>query len=278
MNSERKFVILICAKNNRTYNLQKRVMNWAWIKKNDRIYHVYGNGLLGQGEKALANHPFLVFRSTDPTKNKNLYAINSDSANNLYCDSFEGWNELLPNTLSAIKYLRENEDFDYLIRTNQSTYWNLNNLKRLLNNLPLNKVYVGYLEKREHPNIDFISGSGIIFSKDVVDLLISNQNNIESEFLDDVSIGRFLNRLDIKPYHLDRPEVKIDLQKLNFTVKVESIQKRVKFWFGNEIPSAVSIRCKDTNHKFLRFRLDPIIIIFVHVRILLGKSFNRDSR
>jgi hypothetical protein len=174
MNSDRKFIILICAKNNRTYNLQKRIMNWAWIRENRRVYHVYGNGSLGSGEKEVSNHPFLAFRSPDPTKNNNLYSINSDSENNLYCDSFEGWNELLPNTLSAMKYLSENIDFDFLIRTNQSTYWNLNNLNELLTKLPLNKVYAGYLEKREYPKVDFISGSGIILSKDVVDLLVTN--------------------------------------------------------------------------------------------------------
>jgi hypothetical protein len=274
MDTKRKFIILICAKNNRTYNLQKRIMSWTWIKKNKRVYHVYGNGSLGQGEKELSNHPFLAFNKSDSTKNKNLYTINSDSSNNLYCDSLEGWNELLPNTLSAMKYLRENIDFDFLIRTNQSTYWNLNNLNNLISNLPLNEVYSGYLEKREYPEVDFISGSGIIFSKDVIDLLITNHNNLESEFIDDVSIGRFLNRLNIKPVHLSRPEVKIDLKKLNFIVKIEDIQKKVRFKPGNEILSAVSIRCKDDSHKLLRIRLDSIILIFVHIFILLGKKFH----
>ena len=274
MNSERKFIILICAKDSRTYNLHKRVMNWTWIKKNKSVYHVYGNGSLGQGEKELSNHPFFAFKSSDPTKNKNLHPVNSDASNNLYCDSFEGWNEMLPNTISAMKYLRENVDFDFLIRTNQSTYWNLNNLNKLLRKLPLNKVYAGYLEKREYPNVDFISGSGTIFSKDVVDLLITNQNNLESEFIDDVSIGRFLNKLNIRPFHLDRPEVKIDLKKLNFIVTNENIQKRARLRFGNEILSAVSIRCKDDNHKLLRIRLDSIIMIFLHVSILLVKKLN----
>ena len=272
MNSERKFVILICAKNNRTYNLQKRVMNWTWIKNDKRVYHVYGNGSLGHGEKEISNHPFLAFRSPDSTNNKNLYAINSDSANNLYCDSFEGWNELLPNTLSAMKYLRDNIDFDFLIRTNQSTYWDLSNLNKLLKNLPLNEVYAGSLEKREYPEVDFISGSGIIFSKDVVDLLITNQNKIESDFIDDLAIGRFLNKLDINPYHVARPEIKVNLKKLNFIVKIENVQKTVKLSFGNEISSSVSIRCKDDTHKLLRIRLDPIIMIFVHVYIFLGKK------
>lgn len=272
MINERKFIILICAKNNRTYNFQKKVMNWTWIKKNERVYYVYGNGSLGQGEKELSNHPFLAFRSTDPSKNQNIFAINSDSANNLHCDSFEGWNELLPNTLSAMKYLRDSVDFDFLIRTNQSTYWNLINLKILLKNLPMNEVYAGFLEKREYPEVDYISGSGIIFSKDVVDLLITNQNKIESDFIDDLAIGRFLNKLDINPYHVARPEIKVNLKKLNFIVKIENIQKTVKLRFGNEISSTVSIRCKDDTHKFLRIRLDPIIVIFVHVYIFLGKK------
>jgi len=272
MNSERKFIILIHAKNNRSYNIQKRVGKWTWIKKDERVYHVYSTGLLGPGEKERSrNWPEL--RSPSPKKNINLHAINSDSANNLYCDTVEGWDGILHKSLSAMKYLRENVDFDFLITTNQSTYWNLNNLTKLLQALPLNKVYAGVLEKAEYPDVNFISGSGIIFSKDVVDLLLNNEENVESDFIEDVSIGRFLNRLGINPYHVARPEVKINLKKLNLIVKNEDIQKTVRLRFANEILSAVSIRCKDEDHMLLRIRMDPVIIIIVHFYILLAKKF-----
>ena len=173
-----------------------------------------------------------------------------------------------------MKYLSENVDFDFLVRTNESTYWNLDNLNELLSKLPLNKVYAGYLERREYPKVNFISGSGMIFSKDVVDLLITNHNHIESDFIDDVSIGRFLNKIDIVPLHLSRPEIKINLSKFNFIIKYENIQKRIIFRFGDEVLSAVSIRCKDDSHKLLRIRLDSIIVIFVHVYILIVKKFH----
>jgi hypothetical protein len=271
MNSERKFIILIHAKNNLTYNMQKRVGKWTWIKKDERVFHVYSTGLLGPGEKERNRQTWL--RSPDSTKNTNVYAINTDSANNLYCDTVEGWDGILHKSLSAMKYLRENVDFDFLITTNQSTYWNLNNLTKLLQALPLNKVYAGVLEKREYPDVNFIGGSGIIFSKDVVDLLVDNQTKVESDFIEDVSIGRFLNSLGINPYHIARPEVKINLKKLNLIVKNEDIQKTVRLRFVNEILSAVSIRCKDEDHMLLRIRMDPLIIMIIHSSVLLAKKF-----
>lgn len=90
-------------------------------------------------------------------------------------------------------------DFDYIFRTNSSSYVDKKLLKEYLTDKPKFKFYSGIIG--EQNNILFCSGSGYFLSKDLVELLISNEKDIDHNFIDDVSFGKFLseNGVDLIP-------------------------------------------------------------------------------
>ena len=95
-------------------------------------------------------------------------------------------------TMKSMNYVNENYDYDFLIRTNVSSFWNLKNLFDLKPVLPLNNFAGGII--LSYPNInDFITGTGIILSKDVC-INLSKTITIVNEF-EDVYIGQLLVQL-----------------------------------------------------------------------------------
>lgn len=96
---------------------------------------------------------------------------------------------VITKTMKAIEYISISYDFDYVVRTNLSSFWNLNNLLPLLELLPKSGYYGGVV-----PFDTFVSGTGIIISKDVAISLsqfvlpgLSN-NSQYSEVYEDVLI------------------------------------------------------------------------------------------
>lgn len=73
-------------------------------------------------------------------------------------------------TMKAMEYINNKYKYDYLVRTNLSTFWNLHNLNNLLN-VPFKNYSAGFAIQ------GFITGTGIILSNDVVKLLVNNFNN-----------------------------------------------------------------------------------------------------
>lgn len=107
----------------------------------------------------------------------------------LYC---KGRESIIPGmiqkTKMAMNYVNDHYDYDLFIRTNLSSFWNLNNLLRIKKLLPLSNYAGGIIMFNS-----FISGTGIILSKDVCIKLantISTNNNYE-----DVYISRTLQQL-----------------------------------------------------------------------------------
>ena len=91
-------------------------------------------------------------------------------------------------TIKSINYINENYNYDFLVRTNLSSFWNLKNLINLKNLLPLNNFAGGFIIFNT-----FISGTGIILSKDV-SINIAKSLIISNEF-EDVYISKLLINL-----------------------------------------------------------------------------------
>jgi hypothetical protein len=79
-----------------------------------------------------------------------------------------------------------NDEWDYIFRTNSSSYIDKENLLKFAENLPSEKCYCGY------PWLHYISGAGMFLSRDVVNILLnSNYFNGEVEY-EDMYIGDIL--------------------------------------------------------------------------------------
>jgi len=95
---------------------------------------------------------------------------------------------ILIKTIKSFEYIYNNYDFNYIYRTNLSSFLDLNKLYNFIQTNFFNYgAVIGY-----HGNITFGSGSGFFVSKECTNYLI-NKNNIDYHtYPDDVEIGRIL--------------------------------------------------------------------------------------
>jgi hypothetical protein len=124
----------------------------------------------------------------------------------LYFNSKTGWGEILTNTLSAIAYALEHVEFDFIVRTNTSSYWNVFATERLLAKLEKSGLYAGNVTN--HLQATYVEGDGIILSKDVAKKLVDHSHEIDASVIDDVAIGRILSTIGINPVDIPRPWVR----------------------------------------------------------------------
>ena len=117
--------------------------------------------------------------------------------------------------LLSFEYILNNIEFDYVFKTNCSSYINKKLLKNLAKDMPRNKLYAGFLGY--HDGIKFISGAGNLISKDLVELILNNKDKWNHSLMEDVAIGKILMDNNISFYPLDRVSIVngIDNDKLN---------------------------------------------------------------
>ena len=109
-------------------------------------------------------------------------------------------------------YCLENFEFDYIFRPNLGCWVSMDALNRLVDKLPNEGVYGGAFGIHKH--MHFISGSGFLLSKDLVQMIWDrrlNDQHITIEYdgnikIDDVAIGAFFGGID---YDSREPDVKI---------------------------------------------------------------------
>lgn len=100
-------------------------------------------------------------------------------------------------TFKALQYCFENLEFDYLLRTNLSSFYRLDALSAYLEGVPRVGFYAGPVnsfefEGEEGKTFDYVSGSGILLSRNLIPIVLSKQNTISYDYIDDVWLGMAL--------------------------------------------------------------------------------------
>jgi hypothetical protein len=117
-----------------------------------------------------------------------------------WLNGVESFPAILTKTLDSIEYFLQKDSYDFIVRTNLSSVWNFKVLLEHLNTLPREKVYNGFIG--HYGNITFVSGSGIIMTQDVANILIKNREIAQStKIMDDVDIAYALYTRDVYPSH-----------------------------------------------------------------------------
>lgn len=84
------------------------------------------------------------------------------------------------------------DEFDYIVRTNLSSFFSFQNYHNFLSMLPRTECCCGVvLHGKDYP---FVSGAGLILSKDMAKLIVNNHeryNHFKSQLPDDVFFGLF---------------------------------------------------------------------------------------
>lgn len=133
----------------------------------------------------------------------------------------------LPNlgrkTIACFAYVLEHREFDVVFRTNVSTYVDLPNLRRFVEeNAVATRFYAG--KGVSVDGIDFASGMGIFLSRDLVRLLAEEE--WDHSYLDDVAIGKLLREHGIERryaprviYRRPRDARSVDVSQFQFRCK-----------------------------------------------------------
>jgi hypothetical protein len=268
-----KFAFVIIASNIPKFQRLKRAQLETWVrdfKGIAPIYFIYGNGKLGIGESNLEklwDSPGEAKASFPPLD----YSLEQENEFELIFNSVSGWDEILPNTLAAFRHIKDIGKFDFLIRTNLSSYWNRENTVALLRELPLTGTYAGPLRSR---SFNYVEGDAMIFSSDVTDLMLENRHLLNSRMIDDLAIADLLSKFNILPLEVYRPTIRLEPSRLAFQYSKDGHAKsfRIRTGLRAQISSFANIRCKDPHIWFGKeFRLDPLIMFFLRRAYKISK-------
>jgi hypothetical protein len=101
---------------------------------------------------------------------------------------------IINKTVISLEALEQQLDnFDYIVRTNMSSFFIFPRMLEYLDTLPRENVYCGILGE------NYVSGAGIIISTDIAKLILRYKNELlnNTTFIDDVLIGKFMERHNI---------------------------------------------------------------------------------
>jgi hypothetical protein len=154
----------------------------------------------------------------------------------LYIPVEDTYTNLLLKTKIAFDWISENLDFDFLLRSNTSNYFNFDELFETLSDFDSKKeLYAGALGEYKHNTgtnsryINYVSGSGILLSRTTVNQLRNIKSGEYDELVEDVAIGDFLSTKSIRPTELDRNNV------TDWEFLTHSYQVRLKAWHSDKL-------------------------------------------
>ena len=169
----------------------------------------YSDNSLGLTSQDPGDHRKIDF-SPNGSINCRISSPKFESKNSAEFESYEGFGGLLPTTLSAIKFALDEFRPDLIIRTNVSSYWNLEILRRVVEELPSHSFYggvAGPIPRSISKTIStkkYASGAGAFMSPDVAQLLLDNADSLDLNLIDDLSIGIFMNSHGIQLTEMNR--------------------------------------------------------------------------
>lgn len=114
-------------------------------------------------------------------------------------------------TIKAFE-LTNHIEYDYIFRTNSSSYVDKELLIKYLEDKPKNNFYSGAIGNSN--GVLFASGSGFFISKDLVKLVLDNKDTFEHNIIDDVDLGSFLNSYSINPINSERFDCGYDVNSI----------------------------------------------------------------
>jgi hypothetical protein len=124
----------------------------------------------------------------------------------IICDCIENMDNIGLKTIKSFELLYDSFEFDYIFRTNLSSFVHIENMIKYLKDMPSERFYGGmctlnfsgeHLQKFGEGT--FASGSGYFLSKDIVKLLIDNKELWDHSIIDDVALAGLLKKLGILP-------------------------------------------------------------------------------
>ena len=210
-----KVLVLILSSDTYPSKRNKNIINETWVKSNSENTKIY---FYEAGQKT-----HLV--------NNTLYVEDSGTAQ-----------DIGKKTIAAIDWAYKNLEFDFIFRTNTSSYVNIKNLKNYISNYCISSEYVyrGVIHQKkfadQEKSLDYVNGAGIILNRESVKKIIENSNNWDHTEWDDVALGKMFSLIGIYPESGLRQEVvgnfynnKIDTSNYHIRCRIDQIYRYPRF-------------------------------------------------
>lgn len=143
---------------------------------------------------------------------------------------------ILFKTIKALEFINQHFQYQHLLRTNLSSFFRLDLLHNYIIGLPHAGIYEGTTDTdKSYNHLIFVSGAGITFSKDVVDLLIKEQSLLDYSIIDDVAIASLMRQKSIIPRKTFNRYDLVD--RNSHQTSIEALQGIPSFHFRIKSPS-----------------------------------------
>jgi len=136
-------------------------------------------------------------------------------------------------TVAAFRHVLKEHPFDYLYRTNTSSYTYLPLLRQYVQSLPATRYYGGPIDIK--PDVSVINGAGLLMSRDMVELTAYDPS-FDWDLMEDAAIAHSLARAGVRPQSLPRI-------LLTSTVAVQSV-------LPDQWRNCFNVRCKTEGNRF----------------------------
>ena len=128
------------------------------------------------------------------------------SGHDLLLNCSDTYSDMGIKTLKAFEWVDSNLSYDYIFRTNTSSYVNYKNLINYLKKIQEESIdYCGYIG--DYDGIEYVSGSGIILSEHAIKSIIRYKSELDTEIVEDVAFGKLLKLNEISPIKGKRKDI-----------------------------------------------------------------------
>ncbi|MBA3604300.1 MAG: hypothetical protein H0W50_11850 [Parachlamydiaceae bacterium] len=238
-------ILIIASDNNEAYKQMQKVWE-AYMNSDPAHFEVY----FMRGDFDL------------PTK----YAITQNEMKIKTSDGFAPG--IINKTIMSMEALQSRmHEFDYVIRTNLSSFYVFPKLLKYLQTCPGTNCYRGVALypcelPQEFLNIPFVSGAGIIMSKDVAQMLVDESKQFEkykAEIPDDVFIGMFFQKKNIPAVYAPRSDY----------------QSKADWLKGRDSIPEDAFHFRARSHQRFRLEMDPFVDELFILQELLQKFYGK---
>jgi len=132
----------------------------------------------------------LIFYYGDST---NDHLINDK----LYLNIKEKYENISHKTLKMYQFVEKSFEFDYIFRTNLSSYVYINELINFIKDKPKNNFFCGVQGYSKKHKIKYISGSGYFLSRNLVKLIVEKSNQWDLNVIDDLALSKLMQQNNI---------------------------------------------------------------------------------
>ena len=186
----------------------------------------------------------------------------------LLVDCSDTYEAMGVKTIKAFEWVNLNIEYDFIFRTNTSSYVNHKNLIKYLNKLSSEGIdYCGHIGM--YDGIEYVSGSGIILSKYAVKSILNSKNQLDESVVEDVAIGKLLKMNNILPTQGKRKDIESHNDIRNFDSDEYHIRCRIdSFGYSRNLESYLM------NFIFLSFYRKRIFLEFTMSNFMkINKSY-----